>query len=192
MFTIYGDQRSDNCLKVRYVADLLGLNYEWQELDVLSGDTRREPFLSINPMGQIPAIKYEDGRTLAQSNAIMRHLAQNSQLIPANQWEQAQMDQWLFWEQYTHETSIAVCRFQMKFLGQSKSELASDLVIKGEGALSLMEDHLKGRDWFVGACLSLADIALFAYTQFADEGGFSVSQHSNIQGWLERTRKNLK
>jgi len=192
MFTLYGDKRSGNCLKVKYVADLLGLDYEWQELDVLSGDTRREPFLFINPMGQIPTIKYADGRALAQSNAIMCHLAQNSHLIPADQWEQAQMDQWLFWEQYTHETSIAVCRFQMKFLGKSKTELAPDLVAKGEGALSLMEDHLKGRDWFVGDALSLADIALYAYTQFADEGGFNISQSNNIQDWAERVRDNLK
>jgi glutathione S-transferase len=188
---IFGDSRSGNCLKVRYVATLLSLPFDWQEVDVLSGYTRTPEFLTINPAGQIPTVRFGDGRILAQSNAIMRYLAQGSHLLPQDAWQQAKMDEWLFWEQYSHEPAIAVVRFLRVLKQTPEGEIDPRLIAKGEAALDLMEHHLDGKDYFVGDALSLADIALYAYTQFAEEGGFSLESHPNITAWLERMAAQL-
>ncbi len=185
---IFGDGRSGNCLKVKYVADILGAEYEWLEIDVLSGYTRTEEYLAINPAGQIPAVQFSDGRVLAQSNAIMLTLAERSNLVPKDSWARSKMYEWLFWEQYTHEPSIAVIRFQVALKRMQRQECDQALVAKGEAALDLMERHLKGRDFFVGNQLSLADIGLYAYTQFAEEGGFSLFKRPNISSWLDRVQ----
>lgn len=185
---IFGDGRSGNCLKVKYVADILGAEYEWQEIDVLSGYTRTEEYLAINAAGQIPAVQFSDGRVLAQSNAIMLTLAERSNLVPEDSWARSKMYEWLFWEQYTHEPSIAVIRFQVALKRMQRQECDQALVAKGEAALDLMERHLKGRDFFVGNQLSLADIGLYAYTQFAEEGGFSLFKRPNISSWLDRVQ----
>jgi len=187
MFTVYGDKISGNCLKVKYVADLLGIEYQWIETGVLSGETRNSEFLEINPAGQVPVLIGPEGRALAQSNAIMLYLAGGSALIPADLWQKAKMNEWLFWEQYSHETAIAVARFQVVYKGKTFAELAPELVVKGDAALNYMEGHLKAHEWFVGSAPSLADIALFAYTQFAPDAGFDLECRPNIRRWLYQT-----
>ena len=167
---VYGDLRSVNFLKVKYVAEKLGISHEWQEVDVLSGITRSTAFLELNPAGQIPAVDFGDGHVLAQSNAIMRYLARNSSLIPTDPWQAAKMDEWLFWEQYSHEPSIAVVRFLRTFKNMPMADIDARLIAKGNAALNMMDTHLGKNMWFTGNAISLADIALYAYTQFADEG----------------------
>ena len=120
---IYGDRISGNCLKVKWVCDHLALLYDWVDIDVVGGETRTPEFLALNPWGQVPTIVFADGRTLAQSNAIIRYLARASALVPADDFAAAQMDAWLFWEQYSHEPYIAVRRFQMTYLRKSADAL---------------------------------------------------------------------
>ena len=187
MFTLYGDKISGNCLKTLYVADYLGLTHEWVDVDVLNGGTRTQEFLRINPYGQVPALQTEDGRTLAQSNAIMLYLAEGSALIPSDPWRRAKMHEWLFWEQYSHETSIAVTRFQVVYQGKAPKDLDPTLMPKGDAALDRMESHLSENEWFAGDAVSLADIALYAYTQFAPDAGFDLGARPKITGWLART-----
>jgi glutathione S-transferase len=184
MFTIYGDTISGNCLKIKYVADILGLKYRWVDVDVVAGETQTPELLALNPVGQVPIIQLEDGRVLAQSNAIMRYLSEGSSLIPADAWQRAKMDEWLFWEQYSHETSIAVTRFRVVFKGQALADRDPVLVQKGETALDLMEAHLRDNKWFVGDALSLADLALYAYTQFAPDAGFGLAGRPSVARWL--------
>lgn len=191
MITVYGDKISGNCLKVKYVCDYLRQTYEWVDISVVDHETRTPEFLEINPAGQVPAVKLEDGRILAQSNAIMRYLAEGSDLIPADAFDRAKMDEWLFWEQYTHETSIAVTRFHVVYRGRPLEERDSALVAKGEAALDRMEQHLGGRQWFVADTISLADIALYAYTQFAPDAGFSLEARPNIRDWLREVEAAL-
>lgn len=188
---IYGDSRSGNCLKVKYVSDCLGLDYQWEEVDVLSGITRSPEFLALNPAGQIPTVLFGEDKVLTQSNAIMRYLAHGSQLLPSDLWRQAKVDEWLFWEQYTHEPSIAVIRFQVALKGKRHEECDQDLVMKGEAALDLMTAKLQGQNYLVGNALSIADIGLFAYTQFAEEGGFSLTERPDIRAWLARVSADL-
>ncbi|WP_262691679.1 glutathione S-transferase family protein [Kordiimonas aestuarii] len=188
---IYGDTRSGNCLKVKYVADTLAIPYEWTEIDVLSGRTRSKEFLAINPAGQIPTVDFGNGRILAQSNAIMRYLARNSALIPGDAWLAAKMDEWLFWEQYSHEPTIAVARFLRTFKNLPDSEISPQLVEKGNAALDMMEACLTRKNWFVGDQITLADIALLAYTQFAEEGGFTLEHRPHIRKWLALAKGEL-
>jgi glutathione S-transferase len=181
---IYGDLNSGNCLKVKWVADRLGLPYQWIAVDTLKGETRTPEFLALNPAGQVPAVVFDDGRALAQSNAIIRHLARGSDLIPADPWLAAKMDEWLFWEQYSHEPAIAVCRYQMVYLGKPASERDPDKVRRGDAALALMERHLDGSEFLVGDRLSLADVALLAYTRLAGQGGFALDRYPAIRRWI--------
>lgn len=191
MLTIYGDSISGNCLKVKFVCDRLGIAYRWVETDVLKGETRTPEFLALNPAGQVPAVKLSDGRALAQSNAIMLHLAEGSDLIPADSYERALMFQWLFWEQYSHETVIAVRRFHKAYLKKSDAEIDPALQPKGERVLGMMNDHLAKHRYFVGNKLSLADIALVAYTRWADQGGFDLSRTPHVQAWIARVEQDL-
>lgn len=189
---VFGDMRSGNCLKVKYVCDYLGLAYDWQEVDVLSGYTRTPEYLALNPAGQIPAVILDDGNMLAQSNAIMRYLAHGSVLIPTERYLQAKMDEWLFWEQYSHEPAIAVTRFLAVFKGMARAEIDPGLIAKGDAALDLMERALDIQIYLIGDRLTLADIALFAYTQFSEDGGFSLAKRPAIVRWLAHVRKELK
>src|ERR1700761_5111020 len=136
---IYGDRNSGNCLKAKWVCDALGLHYAWIDVDTMKGGSRTPEFLRLNPFGQVPTIELDDGRTLAQSNAIIRYLARDSGLVPADPYLAAQMDAWLFWEQYSHEPYVAVCRFHMHYLGKAASELDPDRVRRGYAALDRME-----------------------------------------------------
>ena len=184
--TLYGDSISGNCQKPRWTADYLDIDHEWVEVDILDGGTQTEEFLSLNPVGQVPIARWPDGRVLPQSNAIMLYLAEGSDLIPAHTFQRAQMNSWLFWEQYSHETSIAVRRFKKHYLKLPDEEIDPQLMVKGRRALGVMEMQLTWTDWLVGESLSCADIALVAYTRVAHEGGFDVSEFPNVERWVSR------
>lgn len=188
---IFGDSISGNCLKVKWTADRLGLAYEWIETDILKGESRTPAFLAVNPAGQVPTVVLDDGRSLAQSNAIILHLAEASDLIPADAYERAKMFEWLFWEQYSHEPYIAVARFQVRYLGTSPAELEPKIVERGRAALQRLEGALAIQDYLVAERLSLADIALVAYTRVAGEGGFELSVYPKVQDWIRRVEQAL-
>jgi glutathione S-transferase len=188
---VFGDSRSGNCLKVKWVARRMGIPIDWREVDIMVGATRTPEYLAMNPAGQVPAVILEDGRPLAQSNAIILHLAEGSDLIPEDAYDRAKMLEWLFWEQYSHETAIAVARFRMLFLGQTKAELDPKLVERGEAALARLELGLQDGPFLVGGRLSLADVALVAYTRWAHEGGFDLASYPRTREWIGRVEQAL-
>jgi len=190
--TIFGDSISGNCLKVKFVADRLGLAYDWVEISVLRGETRTPEFLAMNPAGQVPVVRFADNGPLAQSNAIMLYLARSSDLIPHDPFERALMYQWLFWEQYSHEPAVAVLRFQKFYLKKKDSEIDPALVAKCGKVLALMNENLAGRDYFVGKKLSLADIALVAYTRFAHQADLDLALYPHVSAWVGRIERDLK
>jgi glutathione S-transferase len=147
--------------------------------------------LKLNSAGQVPVVEFDDGRTLAQSNAIIRYLARDSDLIPPDAFAAARMDEWLFWEQYSHEPYIAVCRFQMVYLGQPASDLDPEKIKRGYAALARMEHELAASRFLVGDRLSLADVALLAYTRLAHEGGFHLDGYASLRRWIGETEKSL-
>lgn len=189
--TVYGDSISGNCLKIRFVADHLGLPYDWVETSVLKRQTRTPQFLAMNPAGQVPLAVFAGNGPLAQSNAIILHLAWDTPLIPADPFERALMFQWLFWEQYSHEPAIAVLRFQRLYLKKPDAEIDPALVTKCESVLALMEGHLAGGGYFVGERLSLADIALVAYTRFAHDAALDLARWPNVKSWVHRVESDL-
>ena len=182
---IYGDLNSGNCLKVKYTADYLGLGYEWKDVDIMQGESRTPDFLRMSPQGQVPVIQLEDGRCLAQSNAIIRFLSRGTVLLPEDPYLQAKVDEWLFWEQYSHEPYIAVCRFHMLYQGKPRESREPWRVERGENALDYMENHLSGRQWLAGDTFTIADIALLAYTRVAHEGGFDLEARQNVRQWVQ-------
>lgn len=181
---IHGDLNSGNCLKVKWTCDHLALPYEWVEVDMMKGETRTPAFLKLNPAGQVPVVAFGDGRTLAQSNAIIRYLARGSALAPADPFLAAKMDEWLFWEQYSHEPHIAVCRFEMVYLGRSQGDLDPGRVKRGYAALALMEHQLQRSRFLTGEAFTLADVALLPYTRLAHEGGFHLDGYGSVRRWL--------
>jgi glutathione S-transferase len=181
---IYGDINSGNCLKVKWVCDYLALPYTWIAIDVLRQETRSEQFLKLNSAGQVPVVEFDDGRTLAQSNAILRYLARGSDLIPTDAFAAAKMDEWLFWEQYSHEPAIAVCRYQMVYLGRPASDLDPEKIRRGYAALARMEQQLAATRFLTGEAFTLADIALLAYTRVAHEGGFRLDDYTSLRRWI--------
>jgi len=191
--TLYGDSISGNCMKPKWTADLLGIPYDWVEVDILQGGTRTEDFLAVNPAGQVPLARWPDGRALPQSNAIMLYLAEQagSELVPADPFRKAQMMSWLFWEQYSHETAIAVRRFHKHYLKTPDDQIDPQLLAKGRRALGVMELQLTYTDWLVGDAMTLADIALVAYTRVAHEGGFDLSEFPSVERWVSRTEAAL-
>lgn len=188
---IYGDLDSGNCLKVKYTADHLRLPYEWVPVDIMVGQSRTPEFLARSVMGQVPVVEFDDGRCLAQSNAIIRHLARGTDLLPDDPWQQAQVDQWLFWEQNGHEFFVAGARFQMVYLKRTKEQREPLRVERGEQALDLMERALSDRDFFVGNRLTVADIALLAYTRLVHEGGFDLTPRTSVRSWIGRCEQAL-
>ena len=188
---IYGDTNSGNCLKVKWVCDALALPYDWIEVDTLKGETRTAQFLGLNSAGQVPTVVFDDGRALAQSNAIIRYLARGSRLVPADAFAAAKMDEWLFWEQYSHEPYIAVCRFQMVYLGKPVSGLDPEKVRRGYAALARMDHELAATRFLAGDAISLADVALLAYTRLAHEGGFQLDQYGSVRRWIGEAEASL-
>lgn len=188
---LYGSSVSGNCHKPKWILDRLGIAYEWIETDSFTGATRTPEFLVLNPAGQVPLIVLADGRTLAQSNAMMLHFAEGSDLIPRDAYDRAKMFEWLFWEQYSHEPQIAVRIALKHYLGKSDDDLAPSLLTKGNAALARMELQLKETPFLVGASLSLADIALVAYTRRAHLGGFELADYPAVRGWVLRVEELL-
>ena len=187
MLTVHGDIRSGNCLKVKWMLDALRRDYQWVAVDIMSGQSRTPEFLLLNPFGQVPLLVFENGRALAQSNAILLHLGEGTPWIPADALERAKMLEWLFWEQYSHEPYIAVARFQRVYAGKTAAEVEPRLIERGNIALSRMETALAGSDWLAGGqAATLADLALVAYTRVADEGGFELGAWPNIRAWIGR------
>lgn len=189
---IYGDSISGNCLKVRWVAEYLGRSFDWIETDILKGESRAPEFLALNPAGQVPLVILDDGRPLAQSNAIILHLAEGSDLVPTDAYDRARMLEWMFWEQYSHEPYVAVARFQVRYAGKPVSELEPRLVERGKGALQRLEDGLALSPFLVGEAVSLADVALVAYTRVAHEGGFDLGDYPAVAAWVKRVEAALK
>ena len=181
---IYGDLNSGNCLKVKWVCDKLALPYAWVAVDTLKRETYTPEFLKLNAAGQVPVVVFDDGRTLAQSNAIIRYLARGSELIPVDAFRAAKMDEWLFWEQYSHEPYIAVCRFVMLYLGKPASDLDADKVKRGYAALARMEHQLAATRFLLGDVFTLADVALLAYTRVAHQGGFHLDGYASVRRWI--------
>jgi glutathione S-transferase len=192
--TLYGDQISGNCLKTKWTADFLGVDYDWVDISVMQGGTRSDDFMTMNPSGQVPVMRMPDGRILPQSNAIILYLAETNaghDLIPTDAFQRAQMFSWMFWEQYSHEPYIAVRRFRVLFQNVPEDEIDPQLLARGRRALGVMEMHLTFNDYVVGQSLTLADIALVAYTRVAHEGGFDLSEFPSVQRWVARIETDL-
>lgn len=188
---IYGDVDSGNCYKIKLLLSLLNINHRWIHVDILNKDTQTAEFLSLNPNGKIPVLVLDDGRVLSESNAILGYLAEGTELIPADPYMKAKMYQWMFFEQYSHEPFIAVARFINKYLGlpSERIEEYHKLQPKGHKALSIMNKALVEHDYLVGNKFTIADIALYAYTHVAEEGGFDLKLYPNIQEWCQRIQK---
>ena len=191
MMRVYGMSSSGNCHKVRMVLEALRLPYQWTEIDTVRGDTRTREFLAMNPNGKAPLLEIEPGTHLAESNAIMFYLADGTPLLPSERLLRARVLQWLFFEQYSHEPYIAVARFLRKFHPDPAAQrsLAESKMNGGYRALEVMEGQLRGSAFFVGERYSIADIALYAYTHVADEGGFDLARLSAVRAWLARVKE---
>lgn len=185
---IYGDIQSGNCYKVKLVCALLEIEYDWIEVDILAGDTKKPEFLEKNPNGKIPLLELSEGRYLSESNAIINFLAAGSELLPKNDFDLAKVQQWQFFEQYSHEPYIAVARFIAKYLGllvERQAEYESKQA-GGHKALNVMEQQLQKSRYLTGDNLTTADISLYGYTHVAEEGGFDLKKYPAIQSWLDR------
>jgi len=183
-------QMSGNCYKIRLAMHQLGIALTLKDYPLHGGETRRPEFLAKNPNGRVPLLEYQDGRTLAESGAILFHLSEGSRLQPSDPWARAQMLQWMFFEQYSHEPYIAVARFWLTYADKEALEKKRALIpewhTKGNAALGVMETHLKNHDWFAGSTYSIADIALYGYTHAAGEGGFDLAAYPALTRWLKR------
>lgn len=194
MYKLYGMSFSGNCYKAKLLLEQLGLAYQWIEVDVMNGGTRQPDFLAMNPNGKVPTLQLESGEYLAESNAILCYLADGTRYWPEERLARAQTLQWLFFEQYSHEPYIAVARFICRFLPEEHPRRAElpRLLERGHQALAVMERHLRQREFFVGNEYTIADIALFAYTHAAADGGFDLGRYPAINGWLARVRGTAK
>ena len=188
MYKVYGDVYSGNCYKVKLVLTQLGLPFQWVPLDVLKQQTRTPEYLAKNPNGKMPVLEIEPGLYLSESNAIMHYLSEGSELLPDHRLERAQVLQWLFFEQYSHEPYIAVARFIIKYLGapQDQQSRLESTRKPGYAALDVMEKHLTNRRFMVGERYTIADVGLYAYTHVAHEGDFDLSGYAAIREWLKQ------
>lgn len=187
MFLVYGMSLSGNCHKVRMVLEHLGLPYKWIETDILSGASRTDEFLDRNPVGKVPVLQLADGQHLAESNAIIQYLANGSSLWPDDRFQQAQALKWMFFEQNRHEPSVAEARYIAKFLPSDhprQAELPGKHAT-GHEAFAVMEKQLQNSSYLVSENYCVADVALFAYTHVAEEGGFDMSGYPAIKRWVE-------
>ena len=186
---LYNSPVSGNCYKVRLLAAHLGLELELREVDVVDRSTRPQLLGGLNPALRVPTLVLDDGRPLAESGAIIWYLGEGTRFVPDDAYTRAQVLQWMFFEQYEHEPAIAVARFLIAYSGRPREEFA-DLIESrrraGIRALDAMEGHLEGRTFLVGDAMTLADIALYAYTHVAEEGEFDLSRYPAIRAWLAR------
>ena len=185
--TVYGMKASGNCYKLQLLLEQLGRPYTWIETDSVNGATRTPQFLAKNPNGKVPLLELADGRLLPESNAILCYLAEGSALLPSDAWERAQVLQWLFFEQYSHEPYIAVARFVARWLPADHPRQAElpRLRERGHQALQVMEQRLAQQDFLAGG-YSIADIALYAYTHESHVGGIHLDDYPGIRAWIAR------
>jgi glutathione S-transferase len=184
---LYDNPVSGNCHKVRLILGLLGIEFERRELSVVDHSERAELLGGLSPLLNVPTVVLDDGRPLAESNAILWYFADGSRYLPDDPYERAQVLQWMFFEQYKHEPAIAVLRFWLTISEASRP--AAEIEAKrtaGRAALEVMERHLAGHEFFVGECFTIADIALYAYTHVAPEAGFELEPYPAVRGWLQR------
>ena len=195
MLKLYEYTSSGNCYKIRLLLNQLGIAYERLPTNILKGESRTPEFLVMNPVGKTPVLEIKPGQYLAESNAIITYLADGSEFLPSDKFERAKVLQWLFFEQYSHEPNIATVRFWMlhnqQFELDQKSETIAQKQSLGYIALQIMENHLANNDYFVGNRYSIADIALYAYTHVAEEGGFNLHKFPAILAWFDRIRYQL-
>ena len=185
---LYDSAVSGNCYKVRLLLAHLGVEYKRRSVDVVDRSNRPELLGGLNPALRVPTLVLDDGRALGESGAIMWYFAEGTRFVPEDRYERAQMLQWMFFEQYDHEPAIAVARFWLHYSGRAQdfADRLPERQAAGELALAAMERHLDGRAYLVGDSLTLADIALYAYTHVADEAGLDLGSSSAIRAWLER------
>jgi glutathione S-transferase len=180
---------SGNAYKVRLLLHQLGIPFERIEMDLMQGETRTPGFLAKNPNGRVPVLELEDGTCLAESNAILWYLSEWTRFLPEDRLARAQVLQWMFFEQYSHEPYVAVLRFWAHAGWLDEKQLfVPEKRERGVAALQVMETHLRGHDFFVGGRYTIADVALYAYTHVADEGGFDLAGLPAVRAWLERVR----
>ncbi len=189
MITLYQQHDSGNCYKVRLVLAHRGLAYRAVAVSSLDGSSRRPEFLAKNPIGRVPTVELEDGRFLAASNAILLYLGEGTALVPHDPYDRAKMCEWMFFEQYEHEPTLAVRR-ALSVYPERQAEATparmAQLLETGNRALGVMERRLSGAEWLAGAAFSLADISLYAYTHMAGEGGYDLAQFPGVSRWLNR------
>jgi len=187
-YTLYGTAISGNCWKPAFMLRQRGLPFRWVEIDILAGASRRPEFLALNPNGRVPLLRLPDGRLLAESNAMLLHLGEDSDWLPRDAYARAKVYEWLFFEQYTHEPSIATVRFWVAYLGKQEEwrQKIADTMSRGYAALGVMETQLRQTPYLTGAGATLADIALYAYTHVAHEGGYRLDDYPAVCAWLER------
>jgi glutathione S-transferase len=186
---LYNNGVSGNCYKVRLLFAHLGLPYERRDVDVVDRSDRPQLLGGLNPALRVPTLILDDGRPLAESGAILSYFGEGTPFVPSDRYERAQMLQWMFFEQYDHEPSIAVVRFWLAYSGRPEAfaDRVEERTAAGYRALGAMEDHLiGGHEWFVGDGMTLADIALYAYTHVAHEGGFALERFPSVRAWLDR------
>lgn len=190
MLKVYGDLKSGNCYKVKLLLAQLGAEHEWLHTDILERESRTPGFLAKNPNGRIPLLEIGDGVFLPESNAILCYLADGTPFLPSERLPRARVLQWLFFEQYSHEPYIAVARFIVRYLGRPPDQEArlQDRMAPGYAALGVMEQHLASRSFFAADRYTVADIALYAYTHVAHEGGFELAKYPAVRAWLDRVR----
>jgi glutathione S-transferase len=190
MLTVYGMADSGNCYKVKLALEQLQVPYRWVEVSTAKGETRTQEFLARNPNGQVPTLQLEDGRYLPESGAILCYLAEGTPLLPAGRLERARVLQWMFFEQYSHEPCIAVARAILRYQPPDSPRRAElpRLRERGDKALAVMELHLAREPFFAAGRYSVADIALYAYTHCAADGGFGLARYPAVVAWLARVR----
>ena len=188
IFRLYEFPGSGNCYKLRLLMTLLGQRFESVEVDLLAGATQSREFLAMNPNGKIPVLQIAPDVHLPESNAALWYLAEGTRYLPDDRLSRARVLQWMFFEQYSHEPNIATVRFWVRYLGNPASfeDRIERRMAAGRAALAVMDTHLAGRDFFVGDHYSIADIALYAYTHVAGDGGYDLSPYAALRAWLER------
>lgn len=190
---LFDDPISGNGYKIRLLLAHLGTRYQYIPVNILQGESRTPEFLQKNPNGRIPVLELDDGRCLPESNAILFYLAQGTAFWPQDLFAQAQVMQWMFFEQYSHEPNIATPRFWLKFKGLEPTPFNLQLLAQkqqaGHQALAVMEQHLQRQHFFAANRFTIADIALYAYTHEADEGGFDLAPYPAVLAWLQRVQE---
>lgn len=189
-YTLYSMQNSGNCYKPRLLMHQLGIPFRVVETDTREGATRTAEFIALNPNARVPLLIFPDGRKLSESNAMLLYLAEGTKYLPADRYERALVNQWLFFEQYDHEPQVAVARSWLHVFPERKARVTPEQIAgwqdKGDKALGVMEKRLAGNDWLAGSAYSVADIALYAYTHVAEDGGYDLGRYPGISAWIKR------